>query len=63
MITEDPDYWLFVVKGPHEPIKRRLNTDTAARRFRKVLATVKWVCHALLFLDLPPKKWVWQCLS
>ena len=30
-------------KVPHEPIKRRLNTDRAARRFRKVLASVKWV--------------------
>ena len=40
--------------GPHEPIKRRLNTDKAARKFRKVLASVKWEpkltrwCHEIL---------------
>ena len=34
---------LWVLKVPYEPIKRRLSTDKAARKFRKVLAGIQWV--------------------
>ena len=34
---------ILCFQGPHEPIRRRLNTNKAAARFRKVLAAIKWV--------------------
>ena len=36
-------FFSSLLKTSHEPIKRRLNTDKAARQFRKALADVNWV--------------------
>lgn len=46
--------WSVISQCPHEPIKRRLNTNKAAARFRKTLAAVKWVsamCSLRLFVQ------------
>eukprot|EP00731_Ephydatia_muelleri_P020275 Em0013g2a len=40
---------LSVTAAPHEAISRRLNTDRAARQFRRVFADVKWESRLLLW--------------